>query len=104
LRRRPQAGLLRRRRNGAHHPADKDRLAGCAYDRLRKRYQIAKAEFPERHATRIEITSANLSHSYLELVEERPDFTRAGVPIPATRGEFEPEKLLAEVDACAAQR
>jgi hypothetical protein len=85
------------------YAADKDRLAGCIYDRLRKQFQIAKAEFPERHTTRIEIT-AGLSHPYVELIEEGPDRTRASAPIPATRGEFEPEKLLAEVDACAKQR
>ena len=86
------------------YAVDKDWLGRCTYDRLRKQFQAAKAEFPERHVTRIEITSASLSHPYVELIEEGPDRTRASAPIPATRGEFEPEKLLAEVDACAKQR
>src|SRR5262245_6059883 len=84
------------------YPMEMQSLAGCAIERLGKRYgKIQKTDFPDRYMVRLRRETDSVTLWDLDLIAVDQESTRVTIVIPPKVENVQPDQIFADLDTCA---
>jgi hypothetical protein len=84
------------------YPIEMQSLAGCAIERLAKKYgKIQKTDFPDRYMVRLRRETDSVTLWDLDLIAVDQESTRVTIVIPPKVENVQPDQIFADLDTCA---
>ena len=83
------------------YPIEMQSLAGCAIERLGKKYgKIQKTDFPDRYMIRLRRETDSVTLWDLDLIAVDQESTRVTIVIPPKVENVQPDQIFADLDTC----